>query len=506
MKGSRRDLLKYGALAAPLAAVGCIPRRPEARMLPSLAPLPALFETPLRRLLVARAIQTDAGTDVYEFTVRASDARILPGLTTPIWGHEGIFPGPTIEARCGRPVSLRLRNQLPVPIVNHLHGGRTPPGHDGYPTDLILPPGGFAAHGHDPQARISAGEREYVYPNDQRAATLWYHDHRMDFTAPSVWRGLAGFYILRDPQEERLPLPQGDREIALMICDRSFEADGSLRYPLRDPLLREPPAVTDGYMGGVLGDVILVNGAPWPRLEVDAVKYRFRILNASNARRYDLTLDPIPRGGFSFVQIGSDGGLLAAPAPQRTIRIAPAERFDVVIDFSQFKVGSSVRLINTAASGGAGQVMRFDITKNSRDDSTIPARLSDILVPSGERRLTTREFDFSFSRLSHEWLINGMPFDPTRMDARPKLNSAEIWRFQSDFSHPVHLHLVHFQILEHGGRPGVFDSGWKDTIDLAPGEGASILVGFEGYRGRYVFHCHNLEHEDMRMMANFEVI
>lgn len=505
MKGSRRDLLKYGALATPLAAVGCIPSRPEARLLPSLAPLPTPFGEPLRLLSVARPIHADAGTDIYDFTVRASEARILPGLTTPIWGYDGMFPGPTIEARCGRSVSLRLRNRLPVPIVNHLHGGRTPPEHDGYPTDLILPAGGFPTHDHDSRAKVSAGEREYSYPNDQRAATLWYHDHRMDFTAASVWRGLAGFYILRDADRDRLPLPQGDREIALMICDRSFAADGAFRYPLRDPLFREPPSMTDAYMGGVLGDVILVNGTPWPRLEVDAARYRFRILNASNARRYELALDPIPRGGFPFVQIGSDGGLLAAPVPQRSIRIAPAERFDVVVDFSQFKTGTSVRLVNRAGSGSAGQVMRFDVTRNARDDSFIPARLSDFPDAAGHN-LPVRDFDFSFSRLTHEWLINGKPFDPMRMDARPKLNSSEIWRIQSDFSHPVHLHLVHFQILNHGGRPGVFDSGWKDTLDLAAGEGASILVRFEGYRGRYVFHCHNLEHEDMRMMANFEVV
>lgn len=507
MKWSRRDLLRYGAMAAPLGSVGCIPRRPEARLLPSLAPLPAPFEVPLQRLTVASPVRTDGAIDVYDLTVRTAIAQLLPGLTTTIWGYDGIFPGPTIEARCGRPVVLRLRNQLPVPIVNHLHGGRTNPESDGYPTDLILPSGGFDAPGmQDRMAKLSTGERQYEYRNDQRAATLWYHDHRMDFTAASVWRGLAGLYILRDPDEERLGLPHGEREIPLIICDRSFHADGSLRYPLRDPLLREAPAMTDNYMGGVLGDTILVNGTPWPRLEVEAVKYRFRILNASNARRYELALDPVPRAGLPFVQIGSDGGLLAAPVPQRTLRIAPSERFDVIVDFSTFKIGSSVRLINTAAPGRQGEVMRFDVARSAREEATIPAKLSDVPDPSGERATAIREFDFSFGRLSHAWLINGKPFDPARMDARPKLNSTEIWRIQSDFSHPVHIHLVHFQILEHAGRPGPFDSGWKDTIDLAAGEAASILMRFEGYRGRYVFHCHNLEHEDMRMMANFEVI
>ena len=505
MSWTRRDLLRAG-IALPLATTGCIRPRPEERLFPSLAPIPAMFEAPLPILTPARPVSMDNGTDRYEFTVRPAAARILPGLSTEIWGFDGTFPGPTIEARRGRCVSLRVRNQLPVPIVTHLHGGRTPPESDGYPTDLILPPGFGAMLMHDRMARVAQGEREYVYDNNQRAATLWYHDHRMDFTAPQVWRGLAGMYILRDPEEDRLPLPRGEREIALMICDRSFDADGSLRYPARDPLLREPPAMLDEYMGGVLGDVILVNGAPWPKLEVANVKYRFRILNASNARRYELALDPLPRGAAPFIQIGSDGGLLSAPVQLPTVRIAPSERFDLVIDFSKFPVGSSVKLANLAGDGSAAQVMRFDIVRNERDDSTIPEKLSSEPDVRPEDAVLTRDFDFSFDRLRRSWRINGKPFDPARMDARPRLNSIEIWRFQTDFSHPLHLHLVHFRVLSHDGRPGPYDSGWKDTIDLGPGQGASVLVRFTGYRGRYVFHCHNLEHEDMSMMANFEVI
>jgi spore coat protein A len=259
-------------------------------------------------------------------------------------------------------------------------------------------------------------------------------------------------------------------------------------------------------MGGVWGDIILVNGAPWPRLEVANVKYRFRILNASNARRYELALDPVPAGGAAFVQIGSDGGLLAAPVTHRTVQIAPAERFDLIIDFSKFPRGSSVLLTNAAGSGPTSQIMRFDIVRSERDDSVIPARLSDLPQPKPEDASLTRDFDFSFARLRDGWMINGKPFDPSRMDARPRLDSTEIWRIQSDLSHPLHLHLVHFRILSHGGRPSPYDAGWKDTIDLRAGQGASILMRFGGHRGRYVFHCHNLEHEDMSMMANFEVI
>jgi spore coat protein A, manganese oxidase len=501
MRYSRRQILRYAGLAA--LETGCILPRPEARVLPSLAPLPNPFQVPLPLIPRLKPERVESNTDFYDVTVRSAAARVLNGMDTGIWGYNGLFPGPTIEARVGRRVSLRLRNTLPVPIVNHLHGGRTAPEYDGYPTDLILPVGGFPhSHMNDPMAKVTQDSREYIYENQQRAATLWYHDHRMDFTAPQVWRGLAGFYILRDPEEERLNLPRGEKEIALLICDRSFEADGSFRYPSLDPSLSKTPGVDAAYMGGVLGDVILVNGAPWPRLEVSNVKYRLRILNASNARRYDLQFDH----SVPLVQIGSDGGLLAAPMPQRSIRIAPSERFDVVVDFSRCSLGSKVLVVNREADGPAGQVMRFDVVRSERDQSDLPAKIAAVSFEKPEDATVTRVLDFSYQRATHSWRINGQPFDPSRMDARPKLDALEIWRLQTDFSHPLHLHLVHFQVLGHSGRPGPYDLGWKDTIDLGPGQTANILVRFSGYRGRYVFHCHNLEHEDMSMMGNFEVV
>ncbi|HEV2446827.1 MAG TPA: multicopper oxidase domain-containing protein, partial [Candidatus Sulfopaludibacter sp.] len=200
-----------------------------------------------------------------------------------------------------------------------------------------------------------------------------------------------------------------------------------------------------------------------------------------------------------------DGGLLDKPAAHRTIRIAPAERFDVIVDFSRYRVGSSITLLNEAAAGGQGKIMRFDVTRQERDDSAIPQKLSPLDFPDARSAVTTRVFDFSY-RGMRGWLINRKPYDPSRMDAQPKLDSTEIWRLQTDFNHPLHLHLVHFQVLSHSGRPGPYDAGWKDTIDLGPGQAADILVRFSGHRGRYVFHCHNLEHEDMAMMGNFEVI
>jgi spore coat protein A, manganese oxidase len=458
VRPTRRRLLWLAA-----AGLGCSSSRPEAKLVRSRIPLPKPFSVslPIPKIL--------AGSDSYEAPVRSAAVNILPGVTTNIWGYDGTFPGPIIEAKKDTPVRLRLRNDLPVPIVNHLHGGRTPPASDGYPADLVQP-----------------GEiREYVYPNAQRAATLWYHDHRMDYTAPQVWRGLAGMYILRDDAEASLPLPRGDKEIPLMICDRSFDSDGSFLYPSN----------RHEFMGGVLGDVILVNGAPWPTLRVANTKYRFRILNASNARRYELALD------HPFVQIGSDGGLLSAPVRLRTIRIAPSERFDVIVDFSRYPLGSAVSMMDNGEP-----IMQFQVTRRERDESSIPARLSEIPPPNLSESLPLRVFDFAYQRLTGTWTINGKPFDINRMDARPRLGSTEIWQLQTDFSHPLHLHLVHFQILSHSGRPSVFDSGYKDTIDLNAGQVARILIRFDGYRGRYVFHCHILEHEDMAMMANFEVI
>ena len=486
---SRRELL--GMAGAVLIEPGCtLGARPEPRLLPSEIPLPKPFQVPLPRPAVLKPAATEPDIDCYELDARPAAATLLPGLTTPIWGYNGTFPGPTIEARRGRRVSVRLRNSLPLPIVPHLHGGRTPPESDGYPTDLLQP----------------GNTREYVYPNEQRAATLWYHDHRMDFTGAQVWRGLAGFYLLRDDEELRLPLPRGEKEIALAICDRSFTKDGALHYPSLDPALLQPAGVEHAYMGGVLGDVILVNGAPWPKLDVAATRYRFRILNASNARRYELALDPAPPGGHPFIQIGSDGGLLAAPLPHGTLLISPAERFDVVVDFSRWPIGSVITMKNRDADAPAGQILQFHVTHQEKDESAIPAVLSTLPPADASAATLTREFSFAYNRGLMSWTINGKPFDAARMDARPKLGDTEIWRLKSDFSHPLHLHLVHFQVLSHSGRPGPFDAGWKDTVALRAGETANILVKFEGYRGRYVFHCHNLEHEDMAMMANFEVI
>ncbi|MEQ7125183.1 multicopper oxidase family protein [Actinopolymorpha sp. B11F2] len=522
----RRTLLGLSAGAGIALAAGLTgPRilhhggRGTGELLRSRTPLPEPFQQPLTTPRVLQPIRTTGDTDYYRIVQRESAAEIIPGVRTPIWGYEGTFPGPTIESRKDRTTVVHHRNELPVPTVVHLHGGHTPADSDGYPTDLLTPAAGWdadhAGHGdhaggmHDDRARIAHGERDYRYPPQQRAATLWYHDHRMDFTGPAVYRGLVGFHLIRDDEEDALDLPSGERELPLMIADRAFDEHGAFAYPSLDPTLRTTPGVQDAYVEGVFGDVILVNGAPWPVHEVAAARYRLRVLNASNARRYDLTLDPPPPGGAGFVQIGSDQGLLDAPRRHDHLPIAPAERYDLIVDFSRYPVGTRVTVRNRLGAGPTALVMQFVVTRREYDPSRIPRKLSDLPRLTREQATTVREFSFHSGPVHGHagWLIGGKPFSPDHMAATPRLGDVEIWRFAADVHHPVHLHLVGFQVLtRHGRPPGPYDAGHKDTVDLRPAEAVEVITRFHGYRGRYVFHCHNAEHEDMAMMANFEVI
>ena len=506
---NRRTVLRLGAAATgvgvlgagwPLAGELLRPGQPG-RLLPSQTPLPAPYQVPLQVPAELAPVRTDVTTDYYEVTQQAAQVRILPGLSTPAWTYGGSFPGPTIVSRSGRRTVVRHRNDLPQPVVVHLHGGHTPAGSDGYPVDLILPASGTTPADHDMATMTgdtTMGQRTYAYPFNQRAATLWYHDHRMGHTGLGVWRGLAGFHLVNDAEEDALPLPRGRRDLPLMIVDRSFAADGSFRYPAASA-----GGVTGSYMNGVLGDVILVNGAPWPVLQADPVRYRLRLLNASNARRFRLELDPQPPGGSALVQIGSDGGLLARPVAHDALEIAPAERFDVVVDFSRYRPGTKVRLVNRLGSGSTAEVMRFDLTgQDRRDDSAVPHRLSADVTPL-PAPVATRTFLFR-QRRGGTWTINDLAYRPGRALARPKLGTVEVWRFITDFHHPVHLHLNHFQVLSrNGGAPGRYDAGWKDTVDVRPSEAVEIVTRFTDYPGTFLLHCHNLEHEDMAMMGDF---
>ena len=327
---SRRAALT-GALGLVGGAVlgstgGCAnPSRDQtARLLASTTPLPERFTVPFVVPTVKQPVARAGGASAYEIVQRRAVLEILPGRQTEVLGYDGLFPGPTIIAPRGEQVTVTHRNELYLPTVVHLHGGHTAAASDGYPTDLLLPavsPTGRRQSGHahttgGTSGVVARGSRPYVYENEQPAATLWYHDHRMDFTGPQVWRGLAGLYLITDDAEEALGLPQR----------RSRPAGDDHGPGVRRPtghwptrrwihgcwrpqasVIRTPPACWATSSSSTV--------RPWPELEVDAARYRLRIVNASNARRYRLGLSPGPTGGGApFLQVGSDGGLLAGTA------------------------------------------------------------------------------------------------------------------------------------------------------------------------------------------------
>ncbi|RMI30705.1 multicopper oxidase family protein [Nocardia stercoris] len=517
---SRRTLLRAAAALGVAGAAGAwqlSADSPANRLhLTSAARLPEPFTVPLPLPPVLAPVSRDATTDYYRITARPADVTVLPGYSTRIWGYNGVFPGPTVVSDRSRRTVVTHRNELPVPMVVHLHGGHVPEDSDGYPTDLLYPVGdsgqmigmpGMAAHS-DPLAHTAIGERDYSYPAGQPAATLWYHDHRMDYTGPAVWRGLAGFHLVTDEHESRLGLPTGDRDLPLLLADRAFDAQGAFSYPAPEPMRSPQPGATGRFERGVLGDVVLVNGAPWPLHRVATARYRLRLLNGSNARVYRLRFDRAG-GAVPLVQIGSDGGLLTGPEELAELTIAPGERYDVVVDFSGCAVGDRITVHNDLGAGTTTRVMCFEVTDRVTDTSTVPDRLAAVETLDRSAAVTTRRFAFrrGTDGAASGWLINGRAYDPGTPIARPALGQVEIWQLWTDLDHPIHLHLNQFQVLSrNGGAPARTDRGWKDTLYLTATGTAEIAVRFTDYAGRFVLHCHNLEHEDMAMMATFTTL
>jgi spore coat protein A len=411
---------------------------------------------------------TDATTDYYTLNMTTASGNIVPGKTTPEWGYNGSSPGPTISAQAGRIVKVHAVNQLPEAMSLHLHGGHQASASDGLPDDLIAP----------------GASKDYTYPTSALTArTLWYHDHANMTTAMHVWKGMAGLMLIHDSQEAGLNLPSGANDIPLAIEDRSYNADGTLSY-------------SDGT-----GNTMIVNGAAAPYLQVGTRKMRFRLLNASSQRTFTFALS----NNQPIIQIGNEGGLLPAPVSAPSITLAPAERADVVVDFSTLAVGTSVNLVNTDRQGPT-DTLRFNVTQSVTDTSTVPATLRPMTKLSTTGAVQ-RSFTLDHGRNS--WQINGQDYDPARIDATVKLGSTEIWTFdnRSGENHPMHMHDVNFQILDINGRaPTGADAGWKETVNVPSWGSARVIAKFSDYTGKFVFHCHRLEHEDNMMMGQFQVV
>jgi spore coat protein A len=490
--------------------------------------------------------------------------RDLPATT--LWGFNGAWPGPTIMARRGQQTIIRWTNRLPskhfLPIdhtlhgaestlpevrtVTHLHGARVLPESDGYPEAW------YTADGqHGPRFNPLPS----TYPNDQPAATLWYHDHCHGITRLNTYAGLAGFYLIRDEAEEALKPPSGEFDIPLMLQDRLFNKDGSLLYP-KAVNGTHPVWVQEFY-----GDMNCVNGTVMPYLDVEPRKYRFRLLNASNTRFYNLRLYNADHNGNildkSFevpflLQIGSDCGLMAAPVEMRYLLISPGERIDFVVDFADsegkfFSLESDALTVNPmegeVAPAVPPKVLLFKVVKplSSKDTSSVPGTLIPFepIVPTSttrERMLwITEKVRASDDYVEIGLLGNAHWSDPITED--PRAGSTEIWSFVNATQdvHPIHIHLVHFQVLnrqrfdistflatgkvmtygppvqpERNERLAV-----KDTVKAYPGFVTRVIQRFDLPRGsklppgselHYVWHCHILEHEDNDMMRPYKVL
>ena len=432
---------------------------------------------------------------------------------TRMWGYGGMCPGPTIRAKYGEPILVRFENQLPAghfgvglpSISTHLHNGNTASESDGYPGDYV--DSGQHRDHHYANAPAGGDPREIMN-------TLWYHDHRQDFTAQNVAAGLAGFYLLTDELDsgdetdtnpKAFRLPSGQFDVPLVFNDRSFDNQGNQQYDVFNTQ-------------GILGDYYTVNNAISPYFEVKRRKYRFRLLNSGPSRFYQFALS----SGQPFIQISSDGNMLPQPVEVETLTFSVAERADVIIDFTNAKAGDKIYLLNlmeqTLGAGPSGntlnppeKVMRFDVVSNdTADPSRIPATLRT-LPPVELREVKNHRF-WKFDYLNGTWLVNGRLFDTNRADAEISEGSAEIWTFRNEgtqWSHPIHIHFEEFQVLSVNGRkPRLGDPafGRKDTIRLGPNDEITIFMRFRGFFGKYVMHCHNVVHEDHSMMIRYDIV
>lgn len=474
---------------------------------------------PFRRALRIPKVLT--GSDL-TLDIKRAKVPILPGQKTAMWTYGGTFPGPTIRRPAGQETRVTFRHRLGKKageLTTHLHGGHNTSIDDGQPGGLTRgQPRAFycdvsrslspRASGND--VLISPGEaRTYTYAlteggEPERAAFQWYHDHRLERTAPNVWRGLAGMWILDDDVDAALPLPRGERDLPLMLTDRSFDRHNQLT----DPFSRFGHAPNDG----VTGRYVLVNGTYLPYHRVSATRYRLRLLNASNFRIYELELS----NGAPMVQIATESGLTPKPVEQRRVRIGPAERVEVLVDFGP-SAGQKVELRSVGPKPALrenfyrGPVMQFRVGASAPDDTRVPDELRPLpdWVADAPRD-PSHSWSVTISRgLVPTWLINGKTFNPAYVDARPVLGQPTTWELHNAtaVSHTLHIHGTDWYMLSRNGDPPApAEDCLKETFLLEPKDRVVVAGRFTDYTGKYVIHCHMLDHEDHGLMSQFEVV
>jgi spore coat protein A len=557
---TRRQLLRYGAgVGAALTLPALV--RPEGAFAAMGGKLAKYLE-PLPLPGAGLVVATPSGANQYSFTQRPISRQLHPYLPpTPLWayddgsglaGQAGSF-GMVVVARSGTPIAVSFTNALPstypawipvdtrltpsgdeVRVMTHLHGGFVAGGSDGNPAAT---PDGFGP----------GGRQDAFYPNEQPATLLWFHDHGLGATRLNVFAGLAAAYLIRDAYDtgtepNPIGIPGGAYEIPLVIQDRQVNPDGTLLYPTTDI-----PGVT--WIGEYFGDVMLVNGKVWPFLDVEPRLYRFRILNGCNARILNLGF-----GGTRMWQIGAEGGMWDLPVPMRQLVLAPAERADVIVDFSPspgqtlvLKNAAPPKPVSTPApSLPAVMQIRVGTTVSRPGPGTVPAslpgRAADLGTPVRTRFITLNEIGVDTAG----WFLNlnGLRFGAPGGAENPTVGTVEDWVYVNltGDTHPMHTHLFTHQVIGRtpfdadaylaayggpDGAPGGIDPapfatgpmlppdpeerGFKDTVKVNPGYFTTIRARFDLPTGvstpqTYVHHCHIVEHEDNDMMQPFTVI
>ena len=465
---------------------------------------------------------------------------------TPVWRYRDVnapanspfVPGPTFQVRQGEPQVIRHLNRLPAGHVGfgvphttvHFHGGHVKPLFDGFPEDIAeLGTRVVSEPGQDFDYVYAMQDPGFLEGNPdptERAAMQWYHDHLLDFTGPNVYRGLSGAYIVYDDLDTgsensglRLPGPLGVHDIPLVLQDRRIAADGSLIYLPED-------------FDGFLGDKFMVNGAINPFFTVARRKYRFRVLNGSNARFYMLSVSDADGRRQPFDIIANDGGLLAAPLRnQHKFLVANAEQIEFVIDFSAYPAGTELYLsdfLDQDSGRGPGgdfeepdevdrgeenRIMKFVVQGGSvQDPSQVPNTLRPF-DPIPQSEIDAAEIvEVEFERRRGAWAVNHEFVDLEHPLVTAKRNRPQIWRIYNGgggWWHPIHVHIENMRILRrNGGVPGPLERDGlakKNTINLAGRDHVEAFFNFRDFTGHAVFHCHNLEHEDHFMMGRFDI-
>jgi FtsP/CotA-like multicopper oxidase with cupredoxin domain len=474
------------------------------------------FEQPLVRPPRLR------GRDI-RIVMKKAKVRVLPhGPRTPMWTFGGTFPGPTIVRPTGHDTKVTFVNRLPPAagaITVHQHAGHQQSKYDGQPDAFLI-------------RRGTARTYDYPLVDDGRAlpaALRFYHDHRMNRTALDNWYGLSGMFLTTDRREARMGLPHGRYDVPLMITDRSFHKDNTLKNPWHRAS-SAAPAKVDTSMAGMagmtgmavaggsassatVGDLTLVNGRFAPYLRVQPGRYRFQILNASLFATYNFALS----NGQTFTQIGNDGGLIPQPVERQSIMLGPAQRADVVVDF---KPDAGKRLMltsiprNDGSTTGIGSLqralMQFRVGTVPPPKAHVPFTLTTIQHLNVPKKVAmTWRFGLTKGRHGSFWSINGKPYDPRRVDHVVTLGKTERWLLEntSDITHYVHLHEELWQTISRDGKPPPpWERGYMDTWRLDPGEKVVVAAKFTDYTGNFMIHCHMLDHEDDGMMATFRVV